>query len=67
MKRILLATMISASFAVLGPVGCGSSQTVKTTAVSTGQQLEDLQKAYDQGLMTEQEYQKERKRIMEGK
>lgn len=67
MKRTLLAIMISTSFALLGMTGCGSSQNVSTNAVSTGQELEDLQTAYDKGLMTEQEYQEERKRIMEGK
>lgn len=67
MKRTLLAIMISTSFALLGMTGCGSSQNVSTNAVSTGQELEDLQAAYDKGLMTEQEYQKERKRIMDGK
>lgn len=57
--------------AVLGGtcVGCGSSTKVDVASKNTtvGQELQDLEDARDRGLITEDEYQKQRRRIMEGK
>jgi hypothetical protein len=49
--------------------GCGSDAqqdtTVHNTTVSKGQALIDLKKAYDSGAMSEDEYEKEREKILE--
>ncbi len=47
--------------------GCGSSAKVSTSSTTTGQALQDLEDARDKGLITESEYQKQRKKILEGK
>lgn len=54
--------------AVLGAsaVGCGSSAKVETNSRSVGQQLEDLEAAHDKGLLTDDEYQKQRQKILKG-
>lgn len=53
--------------AVLGGslAGCGSSAKVENNT-SVGQQLQDLEAAHDKGLLTDDEYQKQRKRILDG-
>ena len=53
---------------LLGVVACGGGgadvrREVSTT--TTGQQLMDLKKALDSGAMTKEEYEKERKKILE--
>jgi len=52
----------------LGLAACGGGgadieSTTKTT--TKGQELMDLQKAYEDGILTEEEYQKERKKILD--
>ncbi len=47
--------------------GCGSSSKVEARTTTVGQELEDLEDARDRGLITEGEYQKQRKKILEGK
>lgn len=60
--------MSSAAFVVATLlVGCGSSAKVDNQSVSVGQQLQDLDKARDAGLLTESEYQSQRRKILEGK
>ncbi len=49
--------------------GCGgggakSSMSAKTT--TTGQELIDLQKAYDQGVITTKQYEEQKKKILKG-
>ena len=47
-------------------IGDGKEHTVNNKAIPTrGQELIDLKKARDQGAITEDEYQAQRKRIME--
>jgi len=56
----LLTTML-----VLGLAGCGSNEPRKEiTTVSVGQQLIDLQKAFDSGAISKDEYERLRLRIM---
>lgn len=64
MMALVLATTVS---------GCGrrSKATVTTQTqteirtTTTGQELIDLQKAYESSAITEKEYQKQRKKILE--
>ena len=46
-------------------IGDGKEQTVNRMVPTRGQELIDLKKARDQGAITEDEYQAQRKRIME--
>ena len=53
---------------LVGAAGCGGGGAELKSEVSTttvGQQLMDLKKALDSGAMTQQEYEKERKKILE--
>jgi len=52
---------------LLGVVACGGGGAEVKSEVSTtttGQQLMDLKKALDAGAMTQEEYEKERKKIL---
>lgn len=45
--------------------GCGIGPITTTTQEATqGQQLLDLKKAYDQGILSDEEYQRERSEIL---
>jgi len=55
---------------MLGVAACGGGGAEVKSEVSTtttGQQLMDLKKALDSGAMTQQEYEKERAKILERK
>ncbi|MCC7258072.1 MAG: SHOCT domain-containing protein [Gammaproteobacteria bacterium] len=60
--------MISTALLVLlGAAACGGGgATVKSDATTTGQQLMDLKKAFDAGVITEKEYEKQREKILKG-
>ena len=63
-KLVLLAMC---GFLVLGVTACGGGGAdVKSqiTTTTVGQQLIDLKKAYDAGAMTQQEYEQQRKKIL---
>ena len=50
----------------LGGCGGGGSDTsIQNTTVSKGQALLDIKKAYDAGAMSQSEYERERKRILD--
>ena len=45
--------------------GCGGSDTkVEATTTTMGQELTDLKKAYDDGIITEKEYEKSKEKIL---
>jgi len=55
---------------LLGAAACGGGGAEVRSEVTTttiGQQLIDLKKALDSGAMTQQEYEKERKKVLEKK
>ena len=70
MKFFKLCTMMVSLLVCLNFVACGGSKTeVKsepTTVTTTlGQELQDLEKAYKDGVITEKEYEKAKKRLIE--
>ena len=52
---------------LLGVAACGGGAEVtsRVSTTTTGQQLMDLKKALDSGAITQQEYEKERKKILD--
>ena len=65
-RIIVLASLIvfGAGFA-----GCGGGTKVQnqTTTTTLGQELTDLKAAYDQGIITEKEYEKKKKELLKKK
>jgi len=66
MKKLsvmLIAMLIALS---IGLSGCGRKQTttVQSTSTTLGQELVDLQQAYDKGIITEKEYNDLKKKAM---
>ena len=61
-----LAGMISLALLVVVNTGCGSTKvsTHNNTNASVGQQLLDLEKAHNQGLITDKDYDKLKKAII---
>ncbi len=66
-KLILLALSGILIAGVTGCGGGGAEVKSQVTTTTVGQQLMDLKKAYDSGAMTQQEYEQQRKRILEQK
>ncbi len=70
MKVLRILTLLLAGLMVLNLVGCGGSKTEvksKPTTITTtlGQELQDLDKAYKDGIITEKEYEKAKKALIE--
>jgi len=59
----LLAAVLLATTMLYGCSGGGASVQASTTTM--GQELADLKKAYDQGIITEKEYEKSKKQILQ--
>jgi hypothetical protein len=60
-------TLTAAAAALLLLAACGSDQQVTvqgTTTISKGQELNDLQKALNEGAINQQEYDNLRKRVL---
>ena len=53
------------TFSALLFSACGSTETTVNSSHTTGEELIDLQKAYDQGIITEREYEKKKKDILD--
>lgn len=63
-KSILGAAVIALA---LGLSACGGSTTTVKQTETQGQQLMDLKSAYDNGVITEKEYNKTKDQILKGK
>jgi hypothetical protein len=70
MKLIRLGALILIVFVSVGFTACGGKKTkpdVKTETISTtlGQELEDLHKAYKDGIITQKEYEKAKQALID--
>ena len=63
MVAVILALLLATS--VVGDGGAELKSEVRT--ITTGQELLDLMTALDSGAMTQQEYEAQRKRVLEGR
>jgi uncharacterized membrane protein len=65
--RALIFGISLSSLLMLAACGSDAEQdtTVHNTTVSKGQALIDLKNAYDSGAMTQEEYEKEREKILD--
>jgi hypothetical protein len=64
-RRVFIASVVLV-FAI-GLQGCGGGGATTETEISTqtlGQELIDLKKAYDSGVITKREYEKARERLI---
>lgn len=67
MKRFFLAGFIAAFIVFSGCGGGGAKVQTETKATTTGQELMDLDKAYKEGIISEEEYKKQREKILKEK
>jgi hypothetical protein len=66
MKRVFASTAVAALCA-FGLAACGGGgATVRSESTSTGQELIDLKKALDAGVIDQKEYDKQREKILSG-
>jgi hypothetical protein len=63
LTMLMLCGLLLAGVVACGGGGADVKSEISTTTV--GQQLIDLKKALDSGALTQQEYEKERKKILE--
>ena len=66
MKRLLTLFIVALVVVNMGLTGCGRKQTttVQSTSTTLGQELVDLQQAYEKGIITEKEYNDLKKKAM---
>ncbi|MGO1118910.1 SHOCT domain-containing protein [Rhodovibrionaceae bacterium A322] len=64
-SKWILALPLVALLSACGGGGADSNADVKIKTTTTGQELQDLKKAYDAGALTESEYNKQRKAILD--
>ena len=63
MSRLILLTLMVLSLTACGGGGADVQTTSNNTTV--GQELMDLNKSYEQGIITEKEYNKAKEKIMD--
>ena len=61
-RTIVLAGLVV--FASMNMTGCGGGTEIKATNTTMGQELTDLQEAYEKEIRTEKEYKKAKKKIL---
>ena len=60
------AVLSAMVLAALLTAGCGGGESkLEATTTTMGQELSDLKEAYDQGIITEQEYEKSKQKILD--
>ncbi|KPJ99640.1 MAG: hypothetical protein AMJ60_04345 [Desulfobacterales bacterium SG8_35] len=66
MKRLFVLFIVPFIVVTIGLTGCGRKQTttVRSTSTTLGQELVDLQQAYEKGIITEKEYNDLKKKAM---
>lgn len=66
MSLVRTAAVAALMAVVLVTAGCGGADVrTQTTTTTTGQELLDLKKAYDSGVISEKEYDRKREEILE--
>lgn len=66
MNRFKTAVTVAVMSAILAVAGCGGADVrTQTTTTTTGQELLDLKKAYEAGVLSEKEYDRKREEILE--
>lgn len=66
MKTVKRGAAIAVMAAVMSVAGCGGADVrTQTTTTTTGQELMDLKKAYDSGVISEKEYERKREEILD--
>ena len=60
---LILILLVSVNFIACG--GSKSQNNVKASTTTLGQELQDLKAAYDKGIITEKEYEKAKKKLIE--
>ena len=63
-KTLITCALVAATLAVSLLPGCVSSSKTQNSSASVGQQLQDLEKSYKDGLITEKEYKRLKKAII---
>jgi Tfp pilus assembly protein PilV len=66
MKRLSVLFIVALIIVSMGVTGCGRKQTttVQSTNATLGQELVDLQQAYEKGIITQKEYDDLKKKAM---
>lgn len=64
MNGMMAAIAIMVILSSLSVAGCGGAD-VRTQTTTTGQELMDLKKAYDAGVISEKEYERKREEILD--
>jgi hypothetical protein len=65
LRNLSLALLIPLALAVSSCGGGGAKVQTETTSVTLGQQLIDLQAAYDKGIITEKQYNETKKNLLD--
>ena len=65
--RLLGVTMIAAMLLMAGCGGGGARSTQSVSSTTKGQELLDLKRAQDQGIISQREYESQREKILDKK
>ena len=70
MRRLSVCALVLIVLVSVNAVGCGGGKTdvnsePSTVTTTLGQELQDLEKAYKDGIITEKEYEKAKKALIE--
>lgn len=63
-RHVLLACWLATTLALTACSGGGADVKSEITTTTKGQQLLDLKKAYEAGALSQQEYERERKKLL---
>ncbi len=61
---VIFAALLSVSFTACSGGGAKSSNVQETRTTTTGQELMDLEKAHNAGIITDKEYAAQKKKIL---